>query len=89
MQALYELDEALDNVESALFQVVDAAEDASRIADRIGGEVKRTVGGQIESYLKATAKSFAENRNQAGSVASLRRIVQDEMDYLREGEQYG
>jgi chemotaxis regulatin CheY-phosphate phosphatase CheZ len=49
MLALYELDEALDNVESALFQVVDAAEDASRIADSIGGEVKRTVHKDVNN----------------------------------------
>jgi hypothetical protein len=73
---IYELEEALDNLSGALEEVIEVADRAKDIADDIGGEVSRVVGGQLDLYLMGNVESFINNRNQPGSVASLHHFLE-------------
>ena len=66
-----EMASALDEVNEAILEAEKKVKEAEGIARKMGGEVSRVVGGQLELYLERTLKAFRNNEHQPGSVSSL------------------
>jgi hypothetical protein len=64
----------LEELEEAMHNVIDIA----RNLRRSGRQVRGPFVGQLESYFIPWMESFIEDRNQPGSIAALRRMLDDE-----------
>lgn len=81
-----DIEDGLSELEDALSTTIEIARQVAAAAEIKGGEVARVVAGQIESYLIGHLQSFRDEEKQPGSVASLRRFLEDEVD-SGEGEE--
>lgn len=68
----HKLMDALEGIAEALDDAKSAAQKAEQMASRMGGELSRVVGGQINSYLIGHLKNFLLNENQPGSVEAMK-----------------
>ena len=80
---LMHLSERLEELGEALEGVLHEATLIRRDADRMGGEIKRVVGGQLQMYFIGNLESYSENENQPGSVPSLLSFIEDHAIELR------
>lgn len=85
-QDLDDLLTELDSVEEHLDRAIDAAETATRLANKFGGEIKRVVAGQLKSYLIPHLEDWVNDEGQAGSVASLKNFLERENGESEEDE---
>jgi len=82
---LDDLRAALDEIRDSLNVALDRTREAIRVSRRFGGEIKRVVGGQLESYLVGTLEEFIESRHQPGSISSLLEVI-DQLEERAEME---
>ena len=71
-----QLSDMLDQLEEHLSQAVGIANDLARY----GREVPGPFAGQIRSYLAPHLESFIDDRRQPGSIASLRSMLEENLD---------
>jgi len=71
---LSEIHEYLEALESHLWEAIDKA----RYLARLGRNVSGPFSGQLKSYLMPHLEAWIEDTNQPGSLASLRRMLEDE-----------
>ena len=72
------LEEALDEFENALSDVIDKARELYRLA-RLA-KTSEPIAGQIQGYLLGHLQNFMENERQPGSIPSLREMIADERE---------
>lgn len=74
-----ELRDKLEEIAEHLKEAVEAAREGVRIAEGIGGETERCVGGQLEMYLARNVEAFIDEEpwKQIGNVESLLRLVDE------------
>ena len=70
-----EIADQLSELENSLSEVI---EQCKMLANSAKGNVSGTFTGQIDSYLIPWLTAFVIDRNQPGSIASLRRILERE-----------
>jgi hypothetical protein len=64
--------------ENGLLDAIGAADEAESIARKAGGEIDRVVGGQLQGYLIPHLKAWIDDKNQTGSLASLKNFLNSE-----------
>ncbi len=81
---IVELQEGLEELDELLNGVIEKAQELESKADRMGGEISRVVGGQLNRYFIGHMKSFKSNTNQAGSIASLNEFIEKKENWSNE-----
>lgn len=71
-----DLEAALDRIQDKLEDAKSAVEETIDIADGIGGEISRVVGGQLRRYTAPVLQDFIEKEQQPGSVDGLKRFLE-------------
>ena len=73
-----DLMDVLDDLYLKLDDAIETAYKAKVIADSLGGEIKRVVGGQLKGYTINTLEDFKDSKSQPGSVAFLLDFLENE-----------
>lgn len=86
MEEVNNLKDQLGQVSDDIQNAVSAAEEASNMAAKLGGEIDRVVSGQLDSYLIGSLNSFTDDEGQAGSIPHLLNFLDDENQWKTEAK---
>lgn len=84
-QYLNEDVETAEEMLSELEEVLNQAVDICNMLERVGSDISGPFSGQIRAYIRPHLQAWIEDSNQPGSIASLRRIIEDhrEEEHIR------
>jgi len=87
-----EINDCLEEIEDALTRCIDIVEDKAREIERFASEAGDygelgLISRQMESYMIGHLKTWKDGAHQIGSVESLKEIVSDTLQQVKDEEE--
>jgi len=84
---ILELKNNLEGLRESLQNTIYEATKIQRQADKIGGEIGRVIGGQLQSYFIGTLNNFDSGEYQPGSISRFIKLLDDFLQEWNETEE--